>query len=153
VTGIGFIGGGLIFVRKEDVRGLTTAATIWLAAAVGMACGASLPLLATIATGAYFVVAVGYAPVAQRLPRSRHVPSHLHLSYRDGVGALRGVLVACAAHDFRVGRLEVVRERPEAVEVVLEVVGHGAVAELVAAVSEVPGVLSAGAGDANEPVE
>jgi MgtC family len=42
VSGIGFIGGGLIFVRKDIVRGLTTAATVWLTAAVGMACGAGL---------------------------------------------------------------------------------------------------------------
>jgi putative Mg2+ transporter-C (MgtC) family protein len=42
VSGIGFIGGGLIFVQRSSVvRGLTTAATIWLAAAVGMACGAA----------------------------------------------------------------------------------------------------------------
>jgi len=39
VSGIGFIGGGLIFVRKDIVRGLTTAAIVWLTAAVGMACG------------------------------------------------------------------------------------------------------------------
>ena len=153
VTGIGFIGGGLIFVKKDDVRGLTTAATIWLAAAVGMACGASLPWIATMATGAYFVVALGYAPVSRRLPRSRHAPSRLHLTYRDGVGALRGVLVVCSAQDFRVGSVDVLRERPEAVEVVLEVIGHHPVADLVAAVSEVHGVVQASAGDANEPVE
>src|ERR1700710_2451290 len=46
VSGIGFIGAGLIFVRRDSVRGLTTAAGIWLTAAVGAACGASLPLLA-----------------------------------------------------------------------------------------------------------
>src|SRR5580692_12295966 len=39
VSGIGFIGGGVIFVRKDLVRGLTTATTIWVTAAVGMACG------------------------------------------------------------------------------------------------------------------
>src|ERR1700755_105128 len=36
VSGIGFIGGGLIFVRRDAVRGLTTAAVIWLTAAVGV---------------------------------------------------------------------------------------------------------------------
>src|SRR3984885_9768642 len=46
VSGIGFIGAGLIFVRRDSVRGLTTAAGIWLTAAVGAAAGASLPLLA-----------------------------------------------------------------------------------------------------------
>src|ERR1700733_10145848 len=46
VTGIGFIGAGLIFVRRDSVRGLTTAAGVWLTAAIGAACGASLWLLA-----------------------------------------------------------------------------------------------------------
>src|SRR5271155_246689 len=46
VTGIGFIGAGLIFVRGDRVNGLTTAATVWLVTAIGMACGAGLPLLA-----------------------------------------------------------------------------------------------------------
>ncbi|MGB8521113.1 MAG: MgtC/SapB family protein [Candidatus Tumulicola sp.] len=46
VTGIGFIGGGVIFMKRDVVRGLTTAAIVWLTAAVGMACGAGLPLLA-----------------------------------------------------------------------------------------------------------
>jgi putative Mg2+ transporter-C (MgtC) family protein len=44
VTGIGFIGAGLIFVKGDRVTGLTTAATVWLVTGVGMACGAGLPL-------------------------------------------------------------------------------------------------------------
>jgi len=46
VSGIGFIGGGVIFVRKDLVRGLTTASIVWLTAAIGMAAGAGLPILA-----------------------------------------------------------------------------------------------------------
>ncbi len=42
VSGIGFIGGGVIFVREDIVRGLTTAATVWLTATVGVACGAGV---------------------------------------------------------------------------------------------------------------
>lgn len=38
VSGIGFLGAGVIFVNRDVVRGLTTAASIWLAAAIGMAC-------------------------------------------------------------------------------------------------------------------
>src|SRR6202158_845645 len=37
VTGIGFLGAGTLFLRKDLVRGLTTAATIWAVAAIGMA--------------------------------------------------------------------------------------------------------------------
>ena len=57
VTGIGFIGAGLIFVHQDRVVGLTTAATVWLVTAVGMACGAGLLLLALAVTCSYFIVA------------------------------------------------------------------------------------------------
>ncbi|MHB1568705.1 MAG: MgtC/SapB family protein [Solirubrobacteraceae bacterium] len=60
VTGIGFIGGGLIFVQRDGVRGLTTAAGIWVTAAVGAACGGDLPILATITTLLYLLVSYGY---------------------------------------------------------------------------------------------
>jgi putative Mg2+ transporter-C (MgtC) family protein len=40
VTGIGFVGAGLIFVKGDRVTGLTTAVTVWLVTGVGMACGA-----------------------------------------------------------------------------------------------------------------
>ena len=72
VTGIGFLGGGVIFVRSELVRGLTTAATIWLTAAIGMACGAGLLLLAVETTAMYFVVALGFPLLLRRLGLRRH---------------------------------------------------------------------------------
>ena len=40
VTGIGFLGAGAIIREGLSVRGLTTAATLWVVAAIGMACGA-----------------------------------------------------------------------------------------------------------------
>jgi putative Mg2+ transporter-C (MgtC) family protein len=67
VSGIGFLGAGLIFVRADAVKGLTTAATVWLTAAVGMACGAGLSLLATVTTFGYFVVALVFPPLLRRL--------------------------------------------------------------------------------------
>jgi putative Mg2+ transporter-C (MgtC) family protein len=71
VSGIGFIGGGVIFVRRDAVRGLTTAATVWLAAAVGTACGAGLPILAVVVTAGNFIVIFGFPFLDQRLPKSR----------------------------------------------------------------------------------
>ena len=50
VTGIGFIGAGTIFQTDSRVRGLTTAASIWICAAIGLAVGAGLYTLSTIAT-------------------------------------------------------------------------------------------------------
>lgn len=61
VAGIGFLGGGAIaFSREQDrVRGLTTAAAIWIVAAVGMACGAGFISEAVAATILAMVVLIG----------------------------------------------------------------------------------------------
>jgi putative Mg2+ transporter-C (MgtC) family protein len=68
VTGIGFIGAGLIFVREDRVQGLTTAAAVWLVTAIGMACAAGLLLLALAVTIAYFIVAFVFPFVMRFLP-------------------------------------------------------------------------------------
>lgn len=48
VSGIGFIGAGTIFVSRQRVQGLTSAATVWVCAAVGMMVGANMTVLAII---------------------------------------------------------------------------------------------------------
>jgi len=50
VTGIGFIGAGTIIFQKHVVRGLTTAAGLWVTSAIGLTCGAGMYMLATTAT-------------------------------------------------------------------------------------------------------
>jgi putative Mg2+ transporter-C (MgtC) family protein len=62
ITGIGFLGAGVImqYERERRVEGLTTAASIWTAAALGMACGAGYLALAGIGLAAViFVLVVG----------------------------------------------------------------------------------------------
>ncbi len=59
LTGIGFLGGGVIIHRKSQVQGLTTAASIWLVAVIGLTVGAQLYLLAAGTTVlSWFVLAV-----------------------------------------------------------------------------------------------
>ncbi len=58
VTGIGFIGGGTVLRHGATVFGLTTAATLWMVASIGMACGAGLYVLAIIATIISIIVLV-----------------------------------------------------------------------------------------------
>jgi putative Mg2+ transporter-C (MgtC) family protein len=54
VQGIGFLGAGLILHTRNRTLGMTSAATVWVVAAIGMACGAALYLEAAIATGIVF---------------------------------------------------------------------------------------------------
>lgn len=50
LTGIGFIGGGTVLRHGSSVFGLTTAATLWVAASIGMACGAGMMYIGLLAT-------------------------------------------------------------------------------------------------------
>ena len=107
VSGVGFIGGGVIFVRKDLVRGLTTAATFWLTAAVGMACGAGLPILAVATTAGHFLI-IGLFPILERqLPKSRWAAISIRVSYWDGRGVLREALAACTDQGFAIRRLQI----------------------------------------------
>ena len=66
VSGIGFLGAGIIVYRQHEVKGLTTAAGIWATAGVGMACGASMYVLSIGATailiGAQFIFRLKIPP-------------------------------------------------------------------------------------------
>ena len=164
VTGVGFLGAGLIFVRRDSVRGLTTAAAVWVTAAVGAASGAGLPVLAALATAIYLVVALAFPPVTRRLPRSSTAISVIRVRYPDGHGVLRQVLQAATARGFAVDELTVESAhrgrtgaadfagttggRPD-VEVMLHIHGRGSVNELAAVLSETPDVRAVVADDVN----
>jgi putative Mg2+ transporter-C (MgtC) family protein len=148
VSGIGFIGGGLIFVRRDAVRGLTTAATIWLTAGVGMAAGAGLPILACLVTGAHFVVVYGFTPLVRRLERlsSGVRQSVLRITYRDQPGVLSQVMSRSTGRAYMVAELttEQVPDHEQAlglVSVTMRISGPGSVPQLVAELSEIDGVL------------
>ena len=72
VTGIGFIGAGAIIRQGLSVRGLTTAATLWLVAAIGMACGAGFYWAAVIAAAISLVSLGPLRLVSQRVREKQH---------------------------------------------------------------------------------
>jgi putative Mg2+ transporter-C (MgtC) family protein len=151
VTGVGFIGGGLIFVRGDAVRGLTTAAIVWVTAAIGMACGAGLVVLALVATAGHFLTVFGYPALAARLP-GRHVGLTVRVVYEDGRGVLRQVLAACTGEGVAIVRVATHRLAREidgqpAVAVDLEVEGRAGAEQVTAAVSDVDGVHDVSAVD------
>jgi putative Mg2+ transporter-C (MgtC) family protein len=166
VSGIGFLGAGLIFVRRNSVRGLTTAASVWIAAAIGSACGAGLPWLAVATTVAYLVITLGFSQLTRRLPRSATAISVLRVSYLDGGSTLRQVLKMTTDRGFAIDQLtthgtgggdgtdggtadEDGEERQ--VEVVLELHGRGSLNDLAVKLSEISGVIAVTSADANTP--
>jgi putative Mg2+ transporter-C (MgtC) family protein len=69
VTGIGFLGAGTIIRSKEGIRGLTTAASIWMSAAIGLAVGCGYISAALIATAFTFFVLSSLKRIETRLEK------------------------------------------------------------------------------------
>jgi putative Mg2+ transporter-C (MgtC) family protein len=158
VSGIGFIGGGLIFVRGDAVRGLTTAAIVWVTAGIGMACGAGLAILALVATAGHFVVVLAFPRLATRLPRSRFLGFAVRVVYEDGRGILRRVLAETTRRGFAI--VQVTTRQLErdvggvaAVAVTLEVQGQPTADALTDALQNLDGVFEVAATDLAQHVE
>jgi len=83
VVGIGFLGGGSILRHGASVRGLTTAANLWLTASIGMAAGMGFVWGAALTAALALVVLVGLKPVErfiERFRRTNRIPSDQDLS-------------------------------------------------------------------------
>ncbi|MEP7027224.1 MAG: MgtC/SapB family protein [Candidatus Eisenbacteria bacterium] len=75
ITGIGFLGAGSIIQSGGSVRGLTTAATVWLVAAIGLAVGVGDAAVAAAVTGIALVVLRGFRWI-EGAWRERHPSRH-----------------------------------------------------------------------------
>jgi putative Mg2+ transporter-C (MgtC) family protein len=69
ITGIGFLGAGTIIRYKDSIRGLTTAACIWVTCAIGLSIGSGYYLFGSITTGITIIALVGFKSFERRLPR------------------------------------------------------------------------------------
>jgi putative Mg2+ transporter-C (MgtC) family protein len=94
VSGIGFLGAGSIILRNEVVKGLTTAASLWAVAAVGLAAGGGLYVAAIAATVIIIIILAGLKPLEERYRRGRQTVE-LTLKAAHGavtIGALENAL-------------------------------------------------------------
>jgi len=108
ITGVGFLGAGAIIHRNSGTRGLTTAATIWIAMAIGLACGSMNFILATAGTFLIFVVLVVFRKLEKRV--QRYAPC-LIVRSKGGSPIVTTLLEAsrkysCAVQDLRVDMLD-----------------------------------------------
>jgi putative Mg2+ transporter-C (MgtC) family protein len=65
VSGVGFLGAGAILLRGRSVRGMTTAASIWSVAAIGLACGGGLYFAAIVSTVIILLILAGLKPLEE----------------------------------------------------------------------------------------
>jgi len=160
VSGIGFLGAGLIITRRGAIRGLTTAASVWETAAIGMAAGAGLPLLALVVTALHFVIVLGYTPLGRFITARGHAERSYTITYRDGQGILRALLATCSAQAWTIRSMSILshgsrdrdrdsEEQGDLVSVGLTLVGPGTT-RASEVLGSVDGVVRVDAGDEDE---
>ncbi|MCF0187781.1 MAG: MgtC/SapB family protein, partial [Bacteroidaceae bacterium] len=82
VTGVGFLGAGTIFMRGDRIKGLATSAGIWVMAAIGMAIGCGMYVVALAATLLVFVVQTLFFDRSFSKFASK-IPGHLEITMSD----------------------------------------------------------------------
>jgi putative Mg2+ transporter-C (MgtC) family protein len=82
VSGLGFLGGGVILREGLNVRGLNTAATIWCSGAVGSLAGAGFPLEALIGTLGVLFIHLGLRPLTRWIDTHTKIATDIETYYR-----------------------------------------------------------------------
>lgn len=138
VSGIGFLGAGVIFVNNDTVRGLTTAATVWLSAAIGMACGARMIPLALVALALHYLLVFAVGPIMHRLPQRAGVHT-LAINYESGHTVMPQVIHEATVLGFTTS-LSSTSIEDKRVAAVLEFKGGNSPGLLTQKISEIEGI-------------
>ena len=104
VSGIGFLGAGMIFVRKQAINGLTTAAGVWTTAGVGIAIGAKLYFLGVAATALVLLVQI----ILHKNFRWMHLPAteQINIAFNENTDAISFVQEKFAANHIEILNLK-----------------------------------------------
>jgi len=100
IASMGFLGAGAIISGKGTVKGLTTAASIWLVTGIGLAIGAGFFLPALTCVGLSLLVLYGFRKIKKYLPRDEH--TLLTLIFEQGQGHLEAVKGYLEAQHFTI---------------------------------------------------
>jgi uncharacterized membrane protein YhiD involved in acid resistance len=141
VSGIGFLGAGAILKDGIVIRGLTTAASLWATAAVGMAAGAGEYVIGAVAAAVILVSLWPINAIADRLHGTSLPESQLRLSMRrvDTLGQVSGVLVR---HKLDIGQIATQRLAKDNYQADVTVRGRNAtvIAAAIEEISRIPDV-------------
>ena len=107
VTGIGFLGAGAIIFQHEMVRGLTTAASIWVVAAIGMATAGGMYVLSIAGTGLTLLVLAALKKAENRWFRDRH-SELLDLRIDPSASSIAEIRSQIEKHGIRVEQIKIV---------------------------------------------
>lgn len=145
VTGIGFLGAGTIIAHGTSVRGLTTAASVWTVAAIGLAIGGGMYRAAFIATVLALILLLVIRPIERKLDQ-RWRKQTINALYDPAIIAPEAFLEALGAIDLHVSRLFVESQAEsgnERIQITLDESGDTVLQNALQAIVKLEGVQSA----------
>jgi putative Mg2+ transporter-C (MgtC) family protein len=141
VTGIGFLGAGAIIREKASIRGLTTAACLWVAAALGVACGIGLFYLAMCVTAVALFSLLLLKQVEKRLRRDTYFLVKVWGDDSEGfVSRVTGALSACGVDPLDAKLEKDVEQQRLFMEFQVRRAGQGNATEVLNRLSQLSGV-------------
>lgn len=149
VSGIGFLGAGIIIFRDNTVRGLTTAATVWAVAGIGMAAGGGLYAAAILGTGFMLLIQAGLKPLERALFPRKARQHRIVLEVDHAGNVLDGIHFATSETPVRLRSVEFDHARGsdlDAVELTLVAASQQDVLDLVERLRRLETVRSIGYG-------
>jgi putative Mg2+ transporter-C (MgtC) family protein len=144
ISGVGFLGAGSIILRNEVVKGLTTAASLWAVAAVGLAVGCGLYVAAMAATVIMLIILAGIKPLEERYRNGRG-QVQLHLQAARGAVSLGQVEQALGWRSSQLRQFVVQSGEVDDLDEVTVTLGRATpkdVADMIASLAKLPAVTA-----------
>ncbi len=144
VTGVGFLGAGAIIHRNSGTKGLTTAASIWIVMAIGLACGSFNYILAIIATGLIMVVLVSFRKIEAKAVKKSPV---IIMRVEPNTPFMSSVLECVEKHECKAKEFNIELLDNREVEVTFQIFSYNSetmIPQVVAALEQIEGVKFAG---------
>ncbi len=147
VSGIGFLGAGTILFRRDKIRGLTTAASLWTVAAIGLAVGGGLYVAAIGGTAIIFGVLAGLKPLERRFFRPGH-EARLVIVVEQSVATLAAVEAELTSAGFAIRSVSIessAKSRCDEITVLIRPAHSDRMLGMLAQLKQMPGVRSVAA--------
>lgn len=143
IAGVGFLGAGAIVYRNSGTRGLTTAATIWITMAIGIACGSMNFILAIGGTGLILLVLTLFRKLENRI---NHKAPLIIMTAKPDTPIASRLMEVAEKSDCRVSELHIERAEDGTIEVTFLAAASGEKFEplaFIAKLQEIEGVITA----------
>ena len=147
VSGIGFLGAGVIIFRENTIRGLTTAASIWAVAGVGLAAGGGLYVAAAAGTGIMLLISAGFRPIERKMFAHHAMLHRIVITTSNSNSVIEEIRSAMAGTDILLRTMQFDRKDKKGqvlVELTLRAPKQDDVMDLISRLQAAPDVVRVG---------